>query len=242
MIKKLSIIILFFVTLQIQAQFFKGIGVYGALTESMHRYRNYDKSKKVDTVFVPQYYYPQDHYSREYFSWGAGIFAEFSRSNGVRWQTELEYANKGAKEKEIVDQYLGTRAGSFSVNKYTYIQWNNYLKFFGPFGLPNNIYLMPGIRLEYLFKKSTSVFNPYSSKLPIIWYSADIAIGYQFPLFRNFYGLVEYHYNPDLYNLKVQDNVRIRNRTFETRVGIMYRPRKRNIDDCNTPRYKGPAY
>lgn len=224
------------------SQFLRGFGVFGALTQSVHKYKNYDATKKVDSVFVPQYYYPQNHISREYFSWGAGIFAEFGRGDNGRWQTELEYAKKGANEKEITNQWLGTRANNFSANKYTYIQWNNYLKFFGLFGLPSNMYLMPGIRLEYLLNKSTPVFSAYSSELPRIWYSGNVGLGYQFPIYKNFWGVVEYHYNPDLYNLKVKDNVRIRNRTFETRFGIMWRPKRRSIDDCNTPRYKGPAY
>jgi hypothetical protein len=241
MIKK-SLVIFCLIAGFSKAQFFRGIGVYGALTQSCHKYKNGDATKKVDTLFVPEYYYPQNHISREYFSWGAGIFAEFLRNDGVRWQTELSYTKKGANEKEIIDQYMGTRSNSFSANKYTYIQWNNYLKFFGPFGLRENIYLMPGIRLEYKLNQSVSVFNGYASELPRIWYSGNIGVGYEFPLFRNFYGIVEEHYNPDLYNLKVKNNVRIRNRTFETRFGIIWRPKRRAIDDCNTPRYKGPKY
>ena len=45
----------------------------------------------------------------------------------LRWQTELEYTHKGAREKELIDPFIGTRSGGFSTNKYTYIQWNNYL-------------------------------------------------------------------------------------------------------------------
>lgn len=235
-------LILFLITLFTNAQFFRGIGIYGALTESMHSYKNFDAPKKVDTVFVPQYYYPQNHISREYFSWGAGIFAEFLKNDGVRWQTELSYTKKGANEKEIINQYMGTRSNSFGTNKYTYIQWNNYLKFFGPFGLKRNIYLMPGVRLEYKLNQSTSVFSAYSSQLKKIWFSGNLGIGYEFHLYKNFYGIVEEHWNPDVYNLKVKDNVKIRNRTFETRFGIVWRPKRRAIDDCNTPRYKGPAY
>ena len=58
-----------------------------------------------------------------------------------------------------------------------------------------------------------------------------------FHYLKIFYGFTEYHWNPDIISHK-KDAVRYRNRTFELKVGIMYRPRKRNIDDCNAPRYK----
>ena len=52
---------------------------------------------------------------------------------------------------------------------------------------------------------------------------------------------VEYHWNPDIIR-HTHDNVKVRNRTFELRVGLVYRKKKRSIDDCNAPRYNGPAY
>ncbi|MCE3260167.1 MAG: hypothetical protein K0S12_1808 [Bacteroidetes bacterium] len=247
--KLVCILIVFFVSTEMFSQygtFFRGIGVFGAATQSMHRYKNTDEDKK-DFIndnpftYTDSYYYPQTHYSREYFSWGAGIFAEFGNGDYGRWQTEFEYVNKGAKEMEVVDHFVGTRSGSYGVNKNTYIQWNNYLKYFSPFGLPSNFYLMPGIRLEYLFSSSSSVFTPVSGSFPKFWFSGNVGVGYEFPLFRRFSGLVEYHWNPDIIFHKT-DNIKVRNRTFELRFGIIYRPRKRSIDDCNAPRYKGPAY
>lgn len=223
-------------------KFFRGFGIFGALTESCHYYRNLDASKKDPLIYNPTYYYPQNHISAEHFSWAAGIFAEFFRHDHIRWQTELEYANKGASEMPIINPYLGTRSGSFTNNTYTYIQWNNYLKFFGPFGLPNNIYLMPGIKLEYLFQQSTPVFAPYSSNFAKFWASGDVGIGYEFPLFKRISGFVEYHWNNDVLPHSPLNDVKIRNRTFEYRFGLIYRPRKRYIDDCNAPRYNGPAY
>jgi len=244
--KKLILILTVLISLNTNAQFFRGFGIFGAFTHSAHRYKNKNENLKnplIDNNFNldPKVYYPSTHYSREYFSWGAGILAEFLSHDQIRWQTEFEYANKGAREKEIIDLLFGTRSGSFGVNKYTYIQWNNYLKYFGPFGLPSNIYLMPGIRLEYLFRKSTTVFNPYSSSFRPFWFSGNIGLGYEFPLIRKISMFVEYHWNPDIIRTK-RDNVFIRNRTYEARVGIMYRPRRKSIDDCNAPRYHGPAY
>ncbi len=244
--KKLILFLLLTSLLKTNAQFFRGFGIFGAFTHSAHRYQNKDEGLK--NPLIDNYsnlnvnaYYPSSHYSHEYFSWGAGLFAEFLSHDKFRWQTEFEYTHKGAKEKEIVDLLFGTRAGSFGVNKYTYIQWNNYLKYFSPFGLPSNFYLMPGIRLEYLFRKSTAVFNPYSSSFKTIWFSGNVGLGYEFPLFKKIHAFVEYHWNPDILRTK-RDNVYIRNRTYELRAGLIYRPRRRSIDDCNAPRYKGPAY
>lgn len=225
----------------IHAQFFRGIGVFGALTQSAHYYKNKDESLKDPTIFVPQYYYPSTHISTEYFSWGAGVFAEFLRSDNYRWQTELEYANKGARETEIIDQYMGTRTNSKANNKYTYIQWNNYLKFYYPIFQYSHTYLMPGIRLEYLYKKSTPVFSSVSSNFPTFWFSGNIGVGYEFPLFKNFSGFAEYHWNPDILRHR-HANTFVRNRTLEARFGVMWRPRVKRIDDCNAPKYHGPNY
>lgn len=229
-----------------QGRFFQGIGVFGSGTESAHFYRNTDENKK-DFVndnpnsFIPAYYYPQSHISREYFSWGAGLFLEFINRDNLRWQTEVTYMKKGALEKELIDPFLGTRVGNFSANKYTHIQWNNYLKFYNPIGFGSHWYLMTGVRLEYLLNSSASVFTPVAGNFPRFWFSGDVALGYEFPLTRKLFMFVEYHWNPDIIRHK-HANIKVRNRTFELRVGIVFRPRKKKIDDCNAPRYKGPAY
>lgn len=243
--KKIILILATFISINGSAQFFKGFGIFGAGTESMHRYKNLEEGQRDwdrDNLssYNPTYYYPQSTISREYFSWGAGLFAEFGGDYG-RWQTEFEYVNKGAKIREITEPFNAIRADGYSTNKYTYIQWNNYLKYFGPFGLHPNIYLMPGVRLEYLFSSSASVYTPYSSSFPKFWFSGDIGLGYEFPILKKINAFVEYHWNPDIIYHKT-DHVKSRNRTFELRAGLVYRPRKKSIDDCNAPRYKGPAY
>ncbi len=249
--KKLLIFLIFCFQLNFaQRQFFKGIGIFGALTQSCHNYTNSDQDKRdYDTTnffanSLSTAYYPRNHTSNEYFSWGAGIFAEFSTGDRVRWQTEFEYVKKGAKEKELTDgpfYFLGSRTSDFSVNQYTYIQWNNYLKFYYPIGRRAHWYIMPGIRLEYNLSSSVSAFTQYAGDFSKFWFSGNLGIGYEFPITKRFSGIVEYHWNPDIIAHR-WDNIRIRNRTFETRLGIVYRPRQKRIDDCNAPRYNGPAY
>jgi hypothetical protein len=238
-LKLIAIALLF--SIQMGAQFFRGIGVYGALTQSAHYYRNKDHSLKDPMLFVPQYYYPTTHISKEGFNWGAGIFAEFLRYDRFRWQTEAEYVNKSVREKDYVDQYLGIANGGRSTNKNTYIQWNNYAKFYYPIFQYSHTYLMPGIRLEYLFNRSNTAFLPVSNDFPRFWFSGNVGLGYEFPLFKNFSGFGEFHWNPDILRHR-HANTFVRNRTFEYRTGIMWRPRVRRIDDCNAPKYHGPNY
>lgn len=241
MMKKLIVYAGIALSINANAQFFRGIGIFGAATQSAHYYKNKDHALKDPMIFVPSYYYPSTHISGEHFSWGAGVFAEFLRYDNLRWQTEFEYANKGAKEREIIDQYMGTRADSRGTNKYTYIQWNNYLKFYYPVFSFSHTYLMPGVRLEYLYKSSTPVFSSVSGDFPKFWFSGNVGIGYEFPLFKNFTGFSEFHWNPDVIRHK-HGSTSVRNRTFELRVGIMWRKRVRRIDDCNAPKYHGPNY
>jgi hypothetical protein len=241
MMKKLFLIIIFIFHLgrAYSQSIYKGVGIFGALTQSAHYYKNLDTDKKgTDTVY--KYYYPQTHISKEFFSWGAGIFVELSGRDDIRWQTELEYANKGANEMELVNAYTGDRTGVYTPNKFTYIQWNNYAKFYNPIGNAH-WYIMPGIRLEYLFKSAPTVFIPVSSNFPQFWFSGDIGLGYEFHLFKKFSAFIEYHWNPDIIP-HTHDNTRVRNRTLELRAGIVMRPRKKQIDDCNAPVYRGPAY
>jgi hypothetical protein len=218
---------------------FKGAGIYGAGLTSCHYYKNDLSTPTIIDTNGNKFFYPQTHISKEYINWGAGIFAEFSLFRKIRWQTELEYANKGAQEMEIVDR-MEQRSGSYVTNKYTYIQWNNYAKSYTKL-IFGSAYWMLGVRAEYLFRKSTPVFAPYSSNLKSFWFSADLGIGWEIRLTERFYLFTEGHWNPDVISQK-QDFLKIRNRTFEARLGITYRPRKQKVDDCNAPVYKGPAY
>jgi hypothetical protein len=244
--KKIAILLIFF-SMQAVAQqsFFRGIGVFGSLTVSRHDYVNADQDKRdfdpLNFANTFSYYYPQNHISNAYYSWGAGLFAEFFRRENLRWQTELEYINKGAREKELINAFTGERASSFAANKYTYFQWNNFLKFYYPIFYESHWYIMPGIRLEYLYRFSTPVFTSVSSQFPKFWFSGNIGLGYEFPIIKYFSGITEFHWNPDIIRHQ-HNNVKIRNNTLELRVGVIFRPRQKKIDDCNAPRYKGAAY
>ncbi len=240
--KNLIIVVSFLISLTLPAQkLFKGVGVFGAFTVSKHEYNNLDTDKK-DTNYIYAHFYPQSHVSKEFLNWVAGIFLELSRRNDVRWQTELAYINKGAKEMPLTNIYTGQRSGSFVNSKLTYIQWNNYLKFYNPVFASAHWYFMMGVRVEYLFKTAAGTYGDVVASFPKFWFSGDLALGYEFPVTEKIGVFIEEHWNPDIIPHKFNGNTRVRARTFETRVGVVLRPRKRRIDDCNAPVYKGPAY
>lgn len=243
--RSLFITLVSFVALQGFGQkLFKGVGVFGALTVSKHEYNNLDTEKK-DTSFVFQHYYPQSHVSREFLNWGAGIFLELSKRSDIRWQTELAYINKGAREMPLLMSQIystGVRSGTWVNTKMTYIQWNNYAKFYNPIFASAHWYFMAGVRLEYLFKSAPGTYGDVIATFPKFWFSGDLALGYEFPVTEKIGVFIEEHWNPDIVPHKYNGNTRVRARTFETRVGLVLRPRKRRIDDCNAPVYKGPAY
>jgi hypothetical protein len=225
----------------VRAQFkYRGFGIFGALTSGAHYYtNNLWEANNLDTSALALY--PQSHHSKELLNWAAGAFAEFG-GNRLRWQTELEYCNKGANEMEVVYPRTGARSGSYSPNKLTYFQWNNYAKYFFPLAF-SQFYIMGGVRLEYLFRNSSTVFLPVSGDFPKFWFSGDLGAGYEVPIVKRFSAFVEAHWNPDV--IKHDHNggsVSVRSRTFELRIGLMMRPKRRSIDDCNAPVYKGPAY
>lgn len=242
--KKLLVILsLIFVSVETNAQFFRGIGIFVAGNSTAHRYRNLNSTKKDPNVFVYEYYYPQNHYSRDYQSFGVGLLAEFLRYDHIRWQTEFEYTMKGAVEKEIGNLYTGELSGRVGANVYQYIQWNNFLKFMGNTTRKGQWYTMLGVRLEYLNSFAVSVFPEMASTFPKIWFSGDAGAGFEFFTWKKWHPFVEFHYNPDLmYQPPRLGLSSIRSRTFELRVGIIFRPMPKSIDDCNAPVYHGTYY
>jgi hypothetical protein len=237
----LSILILGSLQQASAQKLFKGAGVFGALTMSKHEYRNLDTDKK-DTSYTFQHFYPQTHISKEFFNWGAGVFLELSRRDKIRWQTELAYMNKGASERAILDPFIGLREDVFRPTKLSYLQWNNYLKFYNRLFYSSHWYFMAGIRLEYLLTRSAYAYPDVIVAFPRLWFSGDLGLGYEFSVTERIGVFVETHWNPDIIPHKYGENTRVRARTFEARVGLTYRPKKRRIDDCNAPVYRGPAY
>lgn len=236
MIKKIILIVsLIYISKDANAQFFRGIGIFAGATTSSHRYVN-----KLPLDSIMHTYPAQSHRSAEFVNWSAGIVMEFLKYDHFRWQTELEYCNKGAIENPFLSWNPIVRAGK-TANTFTNIQWNNYAKLFFNEGYRGTPYAMIGARLEYNLLKSITAFPTVMAAVPKITVTPDVALGYEFLVYSKFKPFLELHYNPDLIKTKV-GNVTQWNRTFEFRIGIIYRPKKNSVDDCNAPRYHGNDY
>ncbi|HEY1037882.1 MAG TPA: hypothetical protein VGF30_00675 [Bacteroidia bacterium] len=232
--KFLVICCLFLAAFSAKAQFISGIGIFGSGTSSRHEYVN---SNERDTIlFLPQI--PESHRSTERLSWGAGVVFELFSFRGFRLQSELEYINKGALEKnELVNAYTNERQRG--TNKYKYIGFNNFAKFrLETFNFTSS--LLIGARIEYMLGKSTPAYSSVSSNFKKLWISPDVGVGFEPYSFGKFKIFTELHYNPDVRRQYNKDKVVASNRTWELRVGLMYRKKKMNDLDCNAPRYHDP--
>lgn len=237
MVKKIIICsVLCQLSLHIHAQFFRGIGLFVGVTESSHRYVN--THPEDDTTFLHTYAAPS-HRSAEYFNFSVGLLGEFLKYDHVRWQTEIEFCNKGAIERPLLNRYTGDR-GPAVANSYGNLQWNNYLKYFFNEGYRGTPYIMLGARIEYNVMRATPAYAAVSGAVPKLSVTPDVALGFEFISYNKFKPFVELHYNPDLIKLHVGD-VTMWNRTLELRVGIIFRPKKA-LDDCNAPRFRGKNY
>jgi len=233
MIKKISLLLILVSSISVKAQFLQGIGFFGSGTSSRHDYLN---SNTRDTLtWLPLT--PESHRSTERQSWGAGVVFEMFSFRGFRLQSEIEYINKGAVERnELVNIYTNERRRG--VNKYRYIAFNNFAKFrMETFNFTSS--LLIGARIEYNIGKSIGAYSQVADNFKKLWVSPDIGIGFEPYSYRKLKIFTELHYNPDVRRQYNQDNVAASNRTWELRVGIMWRKKKLNDLDCNAPRYHG---
>jgi len=233
MIKKIALLLLVVSSIVMKAQLVQGIGLFGSVTSSRHDYLN---SNKRDTItFLPLV--PESHRSTERQSWGAGVMFELFNFRAFRLQSEIEYINKGAVERnELVNIYTNERRRG--VNKYKYIAFNNFAKFrMETFNFTTS--LLVGARLEYNLGKSIGAYSSVASNFKKLWVSPDVGIGFEPYSYGKFKFFTELHYNPDVRRQYNKDNVAASNRTWELRIGIMWRKKKLNDLDCNAPRYHG---
>jgi len=235
----ITLLLLFAIPYSLFPQFFRGVGIYAAETSSRDRYKNnYPRDLQSDPAFLHSV--PPSHKGGDYESWGAGIFLEMLSSDLWRWRTEIEYANKGSREDGGINPI--NNAQQSGTNTYKNIQWNNYLKRYVDFGLRYPTYAMLGVRGEYTLSKSIPAYSYIAGQFSQIHISADLGLGMEIPLRGGWSVFVEEHYNPDAWFKYKKDKIWAMGRTWETRVGLIYRW-KRGIGaydiDCNAPRYHG---
>ncbi len=190
-------------------QFFRGIGITGGVTMAKQKwFLNPDDSREIIK-------------KKNIFGFNGSLRAEFIDNDVIRWVTEFQFNQKGCKDK--------TDSATFK-NKLNYICWNNFLKFqYETFdGYP---YILLGPRVEYTLPQATKspeitgAFNKFN-------FSWSIGAGYEKIVYSYFKPFIELHYNPDtpfFYAYK-SSPLDIRNRAWELRIGIIYRPG--GHDDC----------
>ena len=244
MIKHTRIILVFgflvFANQFIFAQrFLQGLAFFAGETSSRDRYINkYPQTLQDDPNFY--HAYPPSHKSTELENFSVGVFAEMLKSYDWRWVTEIDYCNKGAIENELLNPITDKKR--VVANHYANIQWNNYLKRWIDLGFRFKTYAMIGARLEYTIARSTPAYTYFSGHAAKLTVSPDVAIGAEFHLKGPWNLFVEEHYNPDVIALYRVPKIAMWNRTWETRVGIIYRFKSGigSVDlDCNAPRYHG---
>ena len=237
MLKKIIICFaLFHLTFQMNAQFFRGAGIFIGATTTSDRYRNLNP---VDNNTYAHRFPAPSHRSGELVSFSVGILGEFLKYDHIRWQTELEYCTKGGIENPNIG-LTNDRAGA-TANSYGNIQWNNFAKIFGNEGYRGTPYLMLGARLEYNFARTITAYSEVAGAAPKINLTPDIGVGYEFTSYSKWHLFTELHYNPDAIKIVTQ-NVVFWQRMWELRIGVIYRPKRKAIDDCNAPRYHGSNY
>ena len=200
----LVICFLFFGALPASGQFFQGIGITAGVTKAKQKwfFQMPDESRQILK-------------KKNIIGFNGSVRAEFINSDYVRWVTEFQFNQKGCKDK--------TDSATFR-NRLNYICWNNFLKFQVE-TYPGFWYLMLGPRVEYNITqatKSPAVTGAFG-KLNFSW---GPAIGFEKIVFSNFKPFIELHYNPDtpFYYAYSNAPLDIRNRAWELRIGIIYRP------------------
>ena len=154
------------------------------------------------------------------------VFAEFFSGNYARWVSEIQYNQKGSKDRQPEGDYR---------NKLQYICWNNYLKL--RYEMYSIIpYVLIGPRLEYNLSQNTASPAVTGNFLPI-HVSAAAGAGVEFVSYSNFKFFTEAFYNPDIIMPAYKANgLEIRNRNIELRVGLKYEFKGKR-ESCNTPTY-----
>jgi hypothetical protein len=154
------------------------------------------------------------------FGLNGSLRAEFIDSDEIRWISELQFNQKGSKDKTDSATYK---------NRLNYICWNNFLKLqLETFdGYP---YLLMGPRVEYTLTQashSPSITNHFK----MFNFSWSAGVGFEKIVYSNLKPFIELHYNPDTFFYYAYETtpLNIRNRTWELRIGFIFRMRN---DDC----------
>jgi hypothetical protein len=122
------------------------------------------------------------------------------------------------------------------------LQWNNYLKRWIYWKKKSRPYVMAGVRLGMQTGAAVPAYTYVAGATSKFQVSFDLGVGMEWKIKGPWNIFVEEHYNPDVIPAYAKDKVAMWHRTWETRIGIMYRFKSGigAVDlDCNAPRYHG---
>jgi opacity protein-like surface antigen len=195
-----------------RAQFLNSVGITGGVSYSNQKFLFRDP----------------DEIIKKKYKWGfnGSVFAEFFSHDYVRWVSEIQYNQKGSKDKQADTTYR---------NKLQYLSWNNYLKLrYEMFAIIP--YVLIGPRLEYNLKQRMQTPEATASFLKL-HVSPAVGAGVEFVSYSQIKFFVEAFYNPDfpIQDAYIQPELHIRNINWELRVGVKYEFLSR--ESCNTPTY-----
>lgn len=185
-------------------QFFQGIGITGGVTLAKQKWFLNMPDGSTDIIK-----------KKNIFGFNGSLRAEFIDNENIRWVTEVQFNQKGCKDKGDSATYR---------NRLNYLCWNNFLKLqFETFsGFP---YLLMGPRVEYTLTQATNspAIAGAFQKFNFSW---SIGAGFEKIVYEYFKPFIELHYNPDtpFYYAYKTDPLDVRNRAWELRIGVIYRP------------------
>ena len=189
---------------EVAAQFYRGIGITAGVDLAKEKwFLHYPDGSSATQL------------KKNLFGFNGSVRAEFIDNENIRWVTEMQYDQKGCKDK--------ADSATFR-NRLNYLCWNNFLKLqYETFdGFP---YLLMGPRVEYLLTQGTKspAITGAFQKFNFSW---SIGAGFEKIVYGNFKPFIEVHYNPDtpFYYAYKTSPLDIRNRVWELRIGLIYRP------------------
>lgn len=216
--KKLIFISFFvFTFLGSHAQFLNSIGITGGVSYSNQKFFFRDPSEVL----------------RKKYKWGfnGSVFAEFFSHDYVRWVSEIQYNQKGSKDKRSQSDPDTTITYR---NRLQYLTWNNYLKIrYELFAVIP--YVLIGPRLEYNLTQRMESPEVTSNFLKL-HVSPAVGAGVEFVSYYQIKFFIESFFNPDIIqDPYIMPELHIRNKNIELRVGLKYEFLSKQ--HCNTPDY-----
>lgn len=189
-----------------------GYGIAGGVTVSRQKFIN------------PPLIYTNDRGIRTRFN--GCIFAEWFNHDYFRLITELQYNQKGSKEKVYGAKYK---------NSVDYAAFNTFLKWRTE--LYNTTpYLLAGPRFEFLVRRNAQVFPEVIEQFRFFHIGYSVGIGMEYFEYEPWIWFAEFHVNPDLMNAYKKDiyspPFSIKNQALELRIGLKFSHFKSNEDDC----------